>query len=211
MSYFIRAAAAYDTLLQMGRWFGYRRGYEDLPRVWMTSELEDWFGSARTCRARGSDKRSLVTKGRGLRPSTSDADVLRTHPALAIIPAAAEMRSAVWAKVSFGGRLVQTITFEHRNPAVLAANRTAVETVLVRQSADQCSMKGPEARNPRCIRRRCPSVGCAIPIPSRQPRTEARAAGRLHQEPSGARQPAKVECMRCRPESRQSVIRWVRP
>src|SRR5690554_1567879 len=43
VSYFIRTASAYDTLLQMGRWFGYRQGYEDLPRVWMTAELLDHF------------------------------------------------------------------------------------------------------------------------------------------------------------------------
>src|SRR5262249_1377563 len=33
VSFFLRTASAYDTLLQMGRWFGYRRGYSDLPRV----------------------------------------------------------------------------------------------------------------------------------------------------------------------------------
>ena len=35
VSYFLRNSMMYDTLLQMGRWFGYRRGYEDLCRVWM--------------------------------------------------------------------------------------------------------------------------------------------------------------------------------
>jgi len=39
-SYFIRTSSQYDTLMQMGRWFGYRRGFEDLPRIWMTRELE---------------------------------------------------------------------------------------------------------------------------------------------------------------------------
>lgn len=39
-SYFIRSSSQYDTLMQMGRWFGYRRGYEDLPRIWMTRSLE---------------------------------------------------------------------------------------------------------------------------------------------------------------------------
>ena len=34
-SYFCRSATAYDTLLQMGRWFGYRNGYRDLCRVWL--------------------------------------------------------------------------------------------------------------------------------------------------------------------------------
>ena len=42
-SYFIRTSSQYDTLMQMGRWFGYRRGYEDLPRIWMTRELEKAF------------------------------------------------------------------------------------------------------------------------------------------------------------------------
>ena len=50
-SYFVRAASAYDTLLQMGRWFGYRKGYEDLVRVWMTSELRGWFFDLSTVEA----------------------------------------------------------------------------------------------------------------------------------------------------------------
>ena len=32
VSFFVRTASAYDTLLQMGRWFGYRNGYADLTR-----------------------------------------------------------------------------------------------------------------------------------------------------------------------------------
>lgn len=43
VSYFVRNCAAYDTLLQMGRWFGYRKNYEDMPRVWMTATMEDQF------------------------------------------------------------------------------------------------------------------------------------------------------------------------
>ena len=43
VSYFLRSANAYDTLLQMGRWFGYRAGYEDLQRMWMTADLRGYF------------------------------------------------------------------------------------------------------------------------------------------------------------------------
>lgn len=39
VSYYLRASRAYDTLLQMGRWFGYRDGYEDLCRLWTTPTL----------------------------------------------------------------------------------------------------------------------------------------------------------------------------
>ena len=39
-SYFdrVRKSVAVDTMTQMGRWFGYREGYELLPRIWMTAE-----------------------------------------------------------------------------------------------------------------------------------------------------------------------------
>lgn len=34
----IRESSAVDSITQMGRWFGYRIGYELLPRIWMTKE-----------------------------------------------------------------------------------------------------------------------------------------------------------------------------
>jgi hypothetical protein len=44
VSYFHRNSQMYDTLLQMGRWFGYRFGYEDLCRIWLPPEAIDWYG-----------------------------------------------------------------------------------------------------------------------------------------------------------------------
>lgn len=43
ISYFYRSTKMYDTLLQMGRWFGYRPGYEDLCRIFMTEEAYFWY------------------------------------------------------------------------------------------------------------------------------------------------------------------------
>jgi hypothetical protein len=43
VSYFVRRSVMYDTLMQMGRWFGYREGYEDLTRIYTTPELHAWF------------------------------------------------------------------------------------------------------------------------------------------------------------------------
>ncbi|MDA8534188.1 Z1 domain-containing protein [Pseudomonadales bacterium] len=43
VSYFLRNALAYDTLTQMCRWFGYRPGYSDLCRLWITSESEQHY------------------------------------------------------------------------------------------------------------------------------------------------------------------------
>lgn len=43
VSYFLRNTIFYDTLMQMGRWFGYRDGYEDLCKIYMTEEMMDNF------------------------------------------------------------------------------------------------------------------------------------------------------------------------
>ena len=43
-SFFIRTTKMYDTLMQMGRWFGYRDGYLDVCRLYTTSDLINWFG-----------------------------------------------------------------------------------------------------------------------------------------------------------------------
>jgi hypothetical protein len=43
VSYFLRNSMMYDTLMQMGRWFGYHPGYEDLCRVWLPEEAEGWY------------------------------------------------------------------------------------------------------------------------------------------------------------------------
>lgn len=38
-SFFLRSSNSFDSILQMGRWFGYRPGYADLPRIWTTKSL----------------------------------------------------------------------------------------------------------------------------------------------------------------------------
>jgi hypothetical protein len=43
ISYYLRASKMYDSLMQMGRWFGYRPGYIDLCRLYTTNDLFDWF------------------------------------------------------------------------------------------------------------------------------------------------------------------------
>lgn len=42
-TYFLRPAGCADTLMQMGRWFGYRKGYELIPRIWLSMRVRDQF------------------------------------------------------------------------------------------------------------------------------------------------------------------------
>lgn len=59
VSYYLRKTAAADTLLQMGRWFGYRPGYEDLVRIWTDEEIISHFEYAAEISA--SLRRSIRT------------------------------------------------------------------------------------------------------------------------------------------------------
>lgn len=43
ISYFTRESKYYDTLMQMGRWFGFRPKYADLCRVFITDTIYRWF------------------------------------------------------------------------------------------------------------------------------------------------------------------------
>lgn len=127
VSYFVRSASAYDTLLQMGRWFGFRRGYEDLMRIWMTDDMREWFAHLATV-----EQEIRYDIARYTEEHITPEEVgprLRTHPKLAIT-AAAKMRGAVRANMSYSGRRLQTILFEHRDPDWLEANRLAVKSLV---------------------------------------------------------------------------------
>ncbi|MEU4395993.1 Z1 domain-containing protein [Kribbella sp. NPDC023855] len=126
VSYFVRAVSAYDTLLQMGRWFGYRDGYADLPRIWMTEELQDWFRHLSTVEAEmRRDIDVYMTEDKN--PQTF-AVRLRTHPALRVT-AAAKMKDAVPAASAYGGQRVQTRYFHLDNDWLLSNQRAADELV----------------------------------------------------------------------------------
>lgn len=47
-TYFLRRSRQYDSLMQMGRWFGYRQGYRDVCRVFMPDELRLYFSEIAT-------------------------------------------------------------------------------------------------------------------------------------------------------------------
>lgn len=126
-SYFVRAASAYDTLLQMGRWFGYRKGYEDLVRVWMTVELREWFIALATVEAEIREEIDRYAK-EGKKPSQLPVRI-RSHPQMTIT-AAAKMRSAVKVNVSFSGTKVQTILFKDEDKNWLDVNIAATEALV---------------------------------------------------------------------------------
>jgi molybdopterin-guanine dinucleotide biosynthesis protein len=131
VSFFVRAVSAYDTLLQMGRWFGYRDGYADLPRIWLTDELNDWFRHLATVEAemRRDIDRYMVEN---VTPEVF-AVRIRNHRTLAIT-AAAKMKNAVRVSASYGGQLVETRYFKVGQDAGewLSGNERAARDLVAR-------------------------------------------------------------------------------
>ena len=92
VSYFYQKSRASDTLMQMGRWFGYRDGYRDLCRLWIDDEVASWYefvaDSARELRddLREMNRIGLTPRDFGLK--------VRKHPEALLVTAANKSKSA---------------------------------------------------------------------------------------------------------------------
>ena len=122
VSYFVRPSPYYDTLLQMGRWFGYREGFVDLTRLWTTEMLASWF---RDLALREEELRQQVAAAEraGLTPEAVGYRI-RTHPAM-MVTAQNKMGAGRVQDLSYQGRLIQTTRFRLRDRDWLEANLDA--------------------------------------------------------------------------------------
>lgn len=109
VSYYLRRSREYDTLLQMGRWFGYRQGYEDLTRVYTTEELEGWFRDLALVEAELREE-IKVYEDQGITPREL-APRIRAHSSMRVT-ARNKMGAAKELQGSFSRSLRQTIWFE---------------------------------------------------------------------------------------------------
>lgn len=121
VSYFLRNSMMYDTLMQMGRWFGYRPGYEDLCRIWMPEEAEGWYAHITESI---EELRDELTK---MEAANATPEVfglkVRSHPDTLIVTARNKMGSSEKLVVSIGlaNRFIETATLR-RDEGSLAAN-----------------------------------------------------------------------------------------
>jgi len=142
VSFFLRTATAYDTLLQMGRWFGYRSGYADLTRMWMTLELAHWFYDLATIE---EEIRVDIRRygDEGLTPKDFAIRV-RTHPSMSIT-SELKMQDAVEAQVGYNNTRDQTTLFKRLDEHWLQHNIVAVRKLtaqLVNAGAIPDNTKG---------------------------------------------------------------------
>ncbi len=130
VSYFLRNSIMYDTLMQMGRWFGYRDGYEDLCRIFMTDDAEAWYAhitdSTEELRQdfKAMERAGLTPMEFGLR--------VRAHPTALIVTARNKMRTGrdVPVNISLEGRLAETsVVFS--DPGEIEHNTSVLERAII--------------------------------------------------------------------------------
>ncbi|PXA05723.1 endonuclease [Coraliomargarita sinensis] len=134
VSYFLRNSVMYDTLMQMGRWFGYRDGYADLCRIFMTGQAESWYSHIAEATEelredfRAMEKLKLTPVDFGLR--------VRSHPTALIVTARNKMRKGIQVphKISLDGRLIET--------TALASNEEIIEENIKLTDSFITSMQG---------------------------------------------------------------------
>jgi len=110
VSYYLRASRMYDTLLQMGRWFGYKDGFLDFCKLYTTRELMSWYqhiASANEELRREFDYMST----RGSNPEEYGLRV-KSHPGgILKITSAYKMRNNLELTITFSGHLIETTRF----------------------------------------------------------------------------------------------------
>ncbi|MTH60031.1 Z1 domain-containing protein [Paracoccus litorisediminis] len=129
VSYFLRNSIMYDTLMQMGRWFGYRPGYEDLCRVWIPADGVGWYAHIHEA----MDDLQTQLKRMELAKATPEQFGLavRSHPESLIVTARNKMGTGkeLPVKVGLAENLIETTRIVLDGPQ-LRANIRAGESLL---------------------------------------------------------------------------------
>lgn len=133
VSFFIRRSVTYDTLMQMGRWFGFRGGYEDLTRIYTTAELDGWFSDLAFVEHRLRED-IQVYESMSLTPREVGMRIWQ-HPTMQVTsPLKRRFASSTTIAQSYALSLEQTFKFPLRRLEDLAiqaeANRIAVRNLV---------------------------------------------------------------------------------
>jgi hypothetical protein len=139
VSFYVRQSANYDTLLQMGRWFGYRAEFVDLTRLWTTTELVSRFEHLALVEEELRDDIAMYERDR-LTP-LEVAPKIRTHPVMTVT-ASNKMGSARPFSQSYSAQRIQTTRFQLDDDDWLQANLDATRELLGALGAHGPSVRG---------------------------------------------------------------------
>lgn len=144
ISYFLRIARQYDSLMQMGRWFGYRRGYADLCRLFTTSDMEDWFRHVATA---NKELRSQLFHMQQIGATPKEYGLRVEAHSLLEVTAPGKQRHATQRSSSYAGEgKIQTVLF--RDEDTVIANARVTDTFIEALGKGISSPMGPGRAGP---------------------------------------------------------------
>jgi hypothetical protein len=112
VSYYLRTTRMYDSLMQMGRWFGYRPGYVDLCRLYTTEQLVNWYRHVTMATEEMREDFDELASNPKMRPVHYQLKV-RTHSGMLNITSVSKMREHERIQVGFSGDTKQTYQFDN--------------------------------------------------------------------------------------------------
>lgn len=142
ISYYIRTTKMYDSLMQMGRWFGYRPGYVDLCRLYTTEQIFEWFNHITMATEEMRNDFDEMTASLQ-RPKDFRLKV-RNHHGLLTITSVAKLNFSENIEVSFSGTNPQTYQ--------LLKTKTAIENNFNALKSLIASIGFPEKSNRKEIK-----------------------------------------------------------
>ena len=128
VSYFTRPSRMYDTLMQMGRWFGYRDGFLDVCRLYAPQSLIEWFQHITD--ASGELRKEFMLMCEMGDTPASYGQRVRSHPVL-MITSQVKMRHSLELTLSYQGAISETIVYS-RACLDVEGNYNAMTSLLQR-------------------------------------------------------------------------------
>src|SRR5262249_48571145 len=141
VSYFLRTSNMFDTLMQMGRWFGYRPRYADLCRVYTTADL---YSAFREIALAIDDLRADLERMALAKRTPEDFGLrVRTPSDGLLITAANKLRRGETIQVRFAGEHVQALQVPSSGPAA-QRNRDALDRLVRNLPAPLRTIRGED-------------------------------------------------------------------
>lgn len=143
VSLFLRNSDKYDTLLQMGRWFGYRQGYHDLTRIFVSEDMADAF--AALARVEHELREDLKQYSEQENPPTplEIKPKIRAHPTLGVT-STLKMGAGKKVNISLQHSRIETVTFPLDHMAQLQENQVIVSAWLQKLGSPQSNSSSAE-------------------------------------------------------------------
>lgn len=129
VSYYLRTTKMYDSLMQMGRWFGYRPGYVDLCRIYTTEDIYNWFNHITVATEEMRNDFDLL---HSMQKKPSDFRLkVRNHSGMLTVTSVLKMNFAEKIEISFSGKNFQTYQLQ-KTKQIIENNFNALQDLISR-------------------------------------------------------------------------------